>query len=217
MIEAVIFDLDGVIVTTDEYHYQAWNRLAQEESFVFSREHNELFRGVSRKECLEIFIRNSDTISSAIEKEELLERKNGYYREMLKNLHPEDIFPEIEAVIMWLKERKIKVAIGSSSRNTPIILEKIGLSDEFDAVVDGNQISHSKPDPEVFLRGAGILGVVPEKCLVIEDAAAGVEAAHSGGMKVIGVGSAFDHQKADYGIRSLTLEFIQHIISRIMQ
>jgi beta-phosphoglucomutase len=216
MIEAVIFDLDGVIVSTDEYHYQAWNRLAQEEFFVFSRAHNELFLGVSRKDCLEIFIRNSDAIYSAIQKEEMLERKNGYYREMLKDLHPEDILPEILEIISWLKKQKIKIAIGSSSRNTPIILEKIGLSDEFDAVVDGNQISHSKPDPEVFLRGAGRLGVIPEKCMVIEDAAAGVEAALSGGMKVIGVGSAFDHPKADYGIRSLTLGFIQHIINGMM-
>jgi beta-phosphoglucomutase len=211
MFKAVIFDLDGVIVTTDEFHYRAWAQLASEEGFVFNREINEQFRGVSRKECLEIFIKNSDKNYSSMEKEEMLSRKNGYYRAMLESLGPKDIFPGIIEILSWLETKGIPVAIGSSSKNTPIILEKIGLTDAFNIVVDGNQINRSKPDPEVFLLAAEKLGVEPENCLVIEDAAAGVEAALAGGMKVIGVGSAATHRKAHFCQKQLTLEFFQSL------
>jgi beta-phosphoglucomutase len=207
-IKAVIFDLDGVIVSTDEFHYRAWARFANEEGFPFSRDFNERFRGVSRAECLEIFLQENGRSASTEEKEEMLNRKNSYYREMLGDLSPCDILPNVIEVLSWLSEKKIPIAIGSSSKNTAQILEKIGLSDTFQAVVDGNQILRSKPDPEVFLLAAKQLQVAPENCLVVEDADAGVAAALSGGMVVLGVGSAASNKRAHFTQKNLTIGII---------
>lgn len=202
--KAVIFDLDGVIVTTDEYHYDAWKRIADEEGIYFDRSINEALRGVSRMESLEILLRRSGKKYSDNEKATLAFRKNQYYRELLNCLTSEKILPGVMEINKVLKENKILTAIGSSSKNTPFILEKIGLTDFFDAVADGNEIKNSKPDPEVFLLAARKLGVKPESCVVVEDAGAGIEAALAGGMKAVGVGTAARYPKAHYGARDLS-------------
>jgi beta-phosphoglucomutase len=197
-VRAVIFDLDGVIVSTDECHYQAWKRMSDEEGIPFDREINQRLRGVSRMESLEIVLEKSKIQYNDEKKIELAERKNGYYRQLLGSLQPRDILPGVTRVLEELKKRGIKVAIGSSSKNTPYILEKIQLNYYFDAVADGNEISRSKPDPEVFLLAAKKLKENPSDCAVIEDAYSGIEAAAAGGMKAVGVGYAINSPKADY-------------------
>jgi beta-phosphoglucomutase len=189
-ISAVIFDLDGVIVSTDEFHYRAWQRLADEERIPFGRGDNEALRGVSRAECLEIMLSKSSRSYSEAEKAAMMGRKNDYYRRSLEGLGPKDILPGIPGMLSELKQRGIAVAIGSSSKNTPLILEKIGYAGAFDAVADGNDITKSKPDPEVFLIAARRLGKDPAECLVVEDAEAGLAAALEAGMRAFGVGGA---------------------------
>jgi beta-phosphoglucomutase len=189
-IKAVIFDLDGVIVSTDEFHYRAWQRLADEEGVSFDRLVNNRLRGVSRMQSLEILLERSARQYSPDEKLALAQRKNGYYRELLKSLAPRDILPGAAEVIAHLRARGVKLAVASSSKNAGEILRRIGLSGAFDATVDGNDITHSKPHPEVFVKAAAALGVLPPQCLVVEDAQAGVEAALAGGMAVLAVGHA---------------------------
>ncbi len=197
-IEAVIFDLDGVIVTTDDYHYEAWKKIADQENIYFDREINERLRGVSRMESLDIILEKSSKIYNEEEKIELATRKNDYYKNLLENLTKEDILPGILETLNYLENKKIKTAIGSSSKNTIFILNKIGLIDKFDAIVDGTMIKNSKPAPEVFLQAAEKVGIKAEKCLVVEDADAGVEAGKRAGMRVLGVGSAKNNENADY-------------------
>ena len=197
-IEAVIFDLDGVIVTTDDYHYEAWKKIADQENIYFDREINERLRGVSRMESLDIILEKSSKIYNEEEKIELATRKNDYYKNLLENLTKEDILPGILETLNFLENKKIKTAIGSSSKNTMFILNKIGLTNRFDAIVDGTMIKNSKPAPEVFLQAAEKVGIKTEKCLVIEDADAGVEAGKRAGMRVLGVGSAKNNENADY-------------------
>jgi beta-phosphoglucomutase len=196
MVNAVIFDLDGVIVSTDEQHYQAWQRMADEEGIHFDREINHRLRGVARTDCVEIILERAGREYSDEEKVELAARKNSYYRELLTNLCPESLLPGAMAVMDELKRRGVKVAVASSSKNTPYILERIELDDYFDAVADGNDITYSKPHPEVFLIAAKRLGVPPAECLVVEDAKAGVEAALNAGMKCLGVGDAAGDDRA---------------------
>jgi beta-phosphoglucomutase len=196
MIRAVIFDLDGVIVSTDEFHYQGWQKLADEEGIYFDRKINERLRGVSRLESLEIILEKANRNYSREEKAEMAERKNKTYRDLLRTLTPDDVFPGVRKMLKELKNEGLKIAIGSSSKNTPVILQKIGMEASFDAVSDGNQIKRSKPDPEVFLLAASKLQIPPEQCLVVEDADAGVEAAINAGMKCLAVGSASANPKA---------------------
>jgi len=203
LMKAVIFDLDGVLVSTDEYHFQAWKQLANEENIYFDRKINERLRGVSRMDSLEIILERSRISYRAEEKKTLASRKNGYYISNIENLTPNDMLPGALVSINRLKEAGKLIAIGSSSKNTLLILEKLGIKEYFDAIVDGNQIKNSKPDPEVFLLGAEKMNVKPEECLVVEDAASGVEAGKSAGMKVLGVGSAKNHPLADYRANSL--------------
>jgi beta-phosphoglucomutase len=213
-ITAVIFDLDGVIVSTDEYHYQGWQRLADEEGISFDRTVNERLRGVSRMDSLEILLEKSSRKYSLAEKLELADRKNTYYRAFLQQVTPADILPGIMDFLVQLKECGLKVAVASSSKNTPLILERIGMSDYFDTVVDGNDIRRSKPDPEVFLLAAQQLQVPPERCLVLEDAVAGIEAALAGNMRVIGVGFASSDPRATGSApvtSDLTLEMLESI------
>ncbi|SEJ82007.1 beta-phosphoglucomutase [Propionispira arboris] len=204
MKEAVIFDLDGVIVSTDEYHYKAWKKLADEEDIYFDTQINQKLRGVSRLESLEIILKKTNKTYTEEEKENLAQRKNNYYRELLKSLNHEDILPGVLNVLDALKEKRIKIAIGSSSKNTGTILKKIGLDKIFNAVVDGNQIKNSKPDPEVFLLAAKALGVEPLKCVVIEDADAGIKAALAAEMKAVAVGDAQSNMNSSYRLSDLT-------------
>jgi beta-phosphoglucomutase len=203
-ISAVIFDLDGVIVSTDEYHYQAWKSISDQEKIYFDREINERLRGVSRMESLDIILSHSNKSYSENERQLLAQRKNDIYCELLNKLSPNDILPGVINLLLSLKVRDIKIAIGSSSKNTPFILKQIGLTSNFDAIADGNSIKNSKPDPEVFLLAAEILGVPPEECAVIEDAQAGIDAAKAAGMKAVGIGSAANCLNADMKLNDLT-------------
>lgn len=187
-LQLVIFDLDGVIVSTDHYHYQAWQAIADAERLAFDQGVNHLLRGVSRKESLEIILAHNGVTVDEGQFNQMLESKNALYQQALGGLSPEAILPGVMALLEGLKARGVLVAIGSSSRNTPLILEKIGLANAFDAVVDGNGIRRSKPHPEVFLKCADQLGISPAHCVVVEDAQAGVQAARAAGMRVLGVG-----------------------------
>lgn len=194
----VIFDLDGVIVSTDNCHYLAWKRMADEEGIYFDRTINERLRGVSRMESLEIILERAKKSYTDEQKLEMATRKNTYYVELIGSLTEADILPGALDTLALLRKRGVKIAIGSSSKNTPIILKQIGLDKVFDAIADGNHIKHSKPDPEVFLLGASLLGLEPKNCLVVEDADAGIEAAVAGGMRALGVGSASKNSKASF-------------------
>lgn len=211
-IEAVIFDLDGVIVSTDEYHYRAWQRIADEYGIYFDRQINMRLRGVSRGESAEILLERAEREYSDDEKGRLAEVKNGYYLGLLEGLGPNDILPGVMDLLGDLKGRNVKISIGSSSKNSPVILERIGLADFFDACADGNDIAASKPDPEVFLLAAEKLGVSPLGCVVVEDAAAGVEAAIAAGMKCIAVGSACGDERAEMYAKDLTFVSAEQII-----
>jgi beta-phosphoglucomutase len=203
MKKAVIFDLDGVIVSTDKYHYNAWKRMADEEGIYFDWDINERLRGVSRMDSLNIILEKAKKEYSLSQKEKLASRKNDYYVESLKQLKPEDILPGVMKILNKLKNKGVAVAIGSSSRNTKTILKYIGLSDFFDAVADGNDIKNSKPDPEVFQVAAKKLGKKAEECVVVEDAVAGIDAVIAAKMKAVGVGSAANYYKSDVSAVSL--------------
>ena len=182
MKKAVIFDLDGVIVSTDGFHYRAWKAMADNEGIYFDETINNRLRGVSRMESLEIILERATKTYTPEEKEAMATAKNDIYRESLVQLTPEDILPGVMDMLTTLRGMGVKLAIGSSSKNTPVILKQIGLGDYFDAVADGNQIKNSKPDPEVFLLAAKLLGIDPADCVVVEDAYAGIDAAKAGGM-----------------------------------
>jgi len=189
--KAVIFDLDGVLLSTDRYHYRAWKQLADREGIYFNEAINERLRGVSRMESLEIILERAAKTYSAPEKEAMATLKNSIYRQLLESLTPADIFPGVIELLDALDRCGIKKAVGSSSKNAGFILEKTGLNRWFEgAVCDGNNISRSKPDPQVFLLAAEMLGIAPVDCLAVEDAEAGILAAKAAGMMAMGVGAA---------------------------
>jgi len=212
LIKGIIFDLDGVIVKTDELHYRAWKRLADAEGIFFDREINNRLRGVSRMASLEIILERSPRTYSAEEKNRLASIKNQYYVELLKTLTPDDIMPGVTKTLEELKRRKILTAIGSSSKNARAILEQIKLANVFDAVADGNDIINSKPAPDVFLKAADMLGLRPAECAVVEDAEAGIAAAKSAGMLAIAIFDAKRSRLADH-----KLEDIGELINIIFQ
>lgn len=187
-IKAVIFDLDGVICSTDEYHYQAWKALAEELGLHFDRDKNNRLRGISRMASLDIVLEDSPVKYDDAHKLQLSEKKNAEYKRLLSQLGPEAVFPGVRETLNELRNAGVKTAIGSSSKNTKLILERLGLTDIFDAVADGTDITRSKPDPEVFLCAANKLGIAPEYCAVVEDASAGIQAAKSAGMLAIAYG-----------------------------
>lgn len=209
----MIFDLDGVIVSTDEYHYLGWQRMADEEGIYFDRQINERLKGVSRMESLDIILEKSKKVYSEDQKTEMATRKNNYYKEFLSTeLTPNNILPGVMSVLKELKQNGIKIAIGSSSRNSPSILKQIGLDNYFDATADGNDIKKSKPDPEVFLLAAKRLGLKPDECLVVEDAEAGISAALAGGMKALAVGSAVLDNRAHLSAKDLSKITVKQMI-----
>ncbi|MDX1671440.1 MAG: beta-phosphoglucomutase [Balneolaceae bacterium] len=187
-INACIFDLDGVIVDTAKYHFKGWQRLAGQLGIEFTLEDNEELKGVSRRESLNKILEMGDKSVPEGEKKGLTDRKNEWYRDYISHMSPDEILEGVKPFMDELKNRDIKVGVGSSSKNTPYILKAIGLSDYFDAVVDGNMVEHTKPHPEVFLKGADRMDVDPQNCVVFEDAVSGVQAARRAGMMVVGVG-----------------------------
>lgn len=201
--DGVIFDLDGVICFTDHYHYLAWKALADSLGIDFDESKNDRLRGVSRMESLEIVLEgyHGAPLSDA-EKTALADRKNALYRQSLQTMSPKDLSDEVRNTLNELRTRGLKLAIGSSSKNTPLILERIGLAGFFDAVSDGNNITRSKPDPQVFTMAAEMLCLPAEKCLVVEDALAGLQAAAAGGFASAGLGPAAQSGKATYSLHS---------------
>lgn len=203
--QAIIFDLDGVICHTDMYHYQAWKKIANQLGICFGETENNRLRGISRMESLEIILEKYDgNFLSVKQKLELAAQKNNIYRDLLANMTSSDLPESVRETLHELRSMGLKLAIGSSSKNASFILERIGLGQFFDTISDGNNISQSKPDPEVFLKAAGQLGVSPEDCIVVEDAVAGVVAAHRAGMQVITIGDAAIQGVGDYMIREFS-------------
>ncbi len=180
--KAIIFDLDGVICFTDRFHYQAWKALTDRLDIYFDEKINDRLRGVSRMASLEIILERADRAYTQEEKEAFTTEKNETYRELLKNMSPADLSDEVRETLHTLKSRGYTMAIGSSSKNTKFILERIGLAGFFDAIADGTDITRSKPDPEVFLKAAEKINKDPADCIVIEDAKAGIHAAKAAGM-----------------------------------
>ncbi|RUT79658.1 beta-phosphoglucomutase [Ancylomarina longa] len=188
-ISACIFDLDGVVVDTAKYHYIAWRSLANELGFDFTKEDNERLKGVSRMTSLDILLEIGNVELDEKTKLQLAEKKNKNYLEYILKMTPDEILPGVKDFFKVLKSEGIKIALGSASKNAMTILKQLQLTDYFDAIVDGTHVSKAKPDPEVFLKGAELLGFSPAECIVFEDAEAGVEAALNGKMRCVGIGS----------------------------
>ncbi len=196
--KGIIFDLDGVICSTDEYYYQAWKTLADRLGIPFDRERNNLLRGVSRMESLHIVLEKENRVYTEEEKAAFAEEKNTLYRRLLAQMSPTDLSDDVKGTLEALRKTDLKLAIGSSSKNTPFILERIGLGGFFDAVADGNCITQSKPHPEVFLKAASLISLSPQDCLVVEDAHAGVEAAVAGGFDCAAIGDAREDPRTSW-------------------
>ena len=203
MMNAVIFDLDGVLVHTDDLHFQAWGAIAKNLGITFTAADNDRLRGVSRMESLDILLSLGENHVTEVEKAALATAKNDIYVSLLASLGPDDVDPVVRDTLTQLKNRGVALAIGSSSKNARAILRQVELIDEFDAISDGTDITHSKPDPEVFLHAAAALGLPPAQCLIVEDAHAGVNAAIAGGFAAAGIGDAASHPGVAYSINSL--------------
>lgn len=202
VIKALIFDLDGVIVDTAHYHFVAWQRLARELGIDFTEKDNERLKGVSRMRSLEIILEIGNRQMSESEKERLATRKNAWFVEYIQNVKPDEIFPGVKEMIQTCKAAGFRVALASSSKNARTVLRNLKVEDLFEGFVDGNMITHSKPNPEIFLKAAAQLGVEPQHCVVFEDAEAGVEAALAAGMKCVGVGSPENVGKANQIVKN---------------
>jgi len=202
-VKAVIFDLDGVLVDTAIYHFQAWHRLAEDLGYSFSIVDNEQLKGVSRIESLELILKWAGVEKSEAEKADLLVLKNQWYLELIEQLNPEHLLYGSLELLKRLQQKGIKIGLGSASKNAMGILEKTGIIPYFDALIDGNVVQLSKPNPEVFLKGAEVLEIAPAHCLVLEDAQAGIDAARAAGMQVIGIGLEEHLKGADLVVADL--------------
>ena len=211
-----IFDLDGVIVDTAKYHYLAWRKLANELGFEFTKEQNELFKGVSRKRCLNILLNDIGKINYTQEQfDRWMIEKNEDYLEFISNMDASEILPDVPKILDFLKEKEIPIALGSASKNAKPILEKVGLLSYFDAIVDGTHVAKAKPDPEVFLIAAKSLGVNPNNCVVFEDAVAGIQAANVAEMTSVGIGDKSVLSEAKHNFLDFTeisTQFINELI-----
>jgi len=204
MKKGIIFDLDGVLLSTDEMHYQAWKSVADELNAPFDRTVNNRLRGVARMACVDIIQETCPRILSDEEKFEVAERKNNRYRALLQSLTPDFVDEDVRYTLDTLKSWGLKLAIGSSSKNTKFILQQADLAKYFDAVSDGTNITRSKPDPQVFLMAADFIGLSPDECMVVEDATAGIDAAVDGGFEAIGIGDAAGYWRTNYPIQKLS-------------
>lgn len=201
----VIFDLDGVLVDTAKYHYLAWKTLAEDLGFDFTIEQNEALKGVSRMKSLELLLEFgglSDRFSEE-EKENMADRKNKLYVQEITNLKKEELFRGVLDFFEKLREKGMKIALGSASKNAPLILERLGITEYFDMIIDGTKVSKAKPDPEVFVKAAQNLGIPCEQCIVFEDSVAGLQAAKKAGMKAVGIGNRKNLPIADIVIESV--------------
>ncbi len=216
MIKGILFDLDGVIVDTAKYHFLAWQRMAKELGVEFTETENEQLKGVSRRGSIEKILNWGGITLTEAEIEDWMRIKNEWYLEYIETMDASEILPGAAEIINEAKALDLGISLGSASKNSKFILERVQLLDRFDALVDGTIVSASKPDPEVFLTGAKLLGLQAEECLVFEDAQSGVQAAINGNMKVIGVGSESILGDADLvvpNLKGLSLE--KDIIAKI--
>ena len=211
MIRGFLFDLDGVLVDTAQYHFLAWQRMAAELGIHFGEAENEQLKGVSRAESLNRILAWGGKSLSDAEKQHWMTLKNDWYLELVRGMPADDYLPGAHEFLRASRAAGIKVALGSASKNAPLILERLGWIPLFDALIDGNVVTASKPDPEVFLEGARRLGLKPEECVVFEDSEAGVEAARRGGMKVVGIGQGLDADLLVTGLDRLTPEQVAHL------
>lgn len=195
-VKAVIFDLDGVLTDTAEYHYQSWKKLAQEEGIPFTREDNEQLRGVTRRQSLEILLKGK-TLSEDKMKE-LMVKKNEYYQELIDNITEGDLIPGVEDLLNQLKRGGYKLAVASASRNARTVIKNLDIEKRFEIIADGYSVKNNKPAPDLFLYAADKLGVEPEECIVIEDAESGIEAALAAGMHTVGIGPEERVGQADF-------------------
>jgi beta-phosphoglucomutase len=200
---AALFDLDGVIVDTAKYHYLAWRRLANELGFDFSQAQNERLKGVSRMRSLEILLEIGGLNFDEATRQSLAAKKNAWYVEYIKKMDESELLPGAREFIVRLRTRGVRIALGTASKNAPLILRNLKIENLFDAVIDGNKMSKAKPDPEVFLLGARELGVRPDQCVVFEDAEAGLQAAKAAGMYAVGIGRADVLKSADVVVAGL--------------
>ncbi len=205
LMKGIIFDLDGVIISTDKLHYKAWKKIADKLNIAFDEKINNRLRGVSRMDSLEIILEGyQGPALNKEEKEALADEKNACYVELLGTLHPDQMNPDVTDTLRYLREKGLKLAIGSSSKNTKYILHQLEIENLFDAVSDGTNITKSKPDPEVFIKAASFLELPEEECIVVEDAVAGIDAARSGHMRSVGIGDAYFYNQADYHIKTFS-------------
>ncbi len=201
-ISACIFDMDGVLVHTEMHHFFAWKRLAKTLGFTIDEEFNEKLKGVSREVCVDLILEYGGVQKTQHEKNKLAEQKNEWFLESVSSINENDVLPGVIDFLQDLRENSCKLAVGSASKNAPLILEKMGVTSFFDAIIDGNKIQNAKPHPEVFLRGAQELAIDPFECVVFEDAQSGVEAAKTAGMLCVGVGDPVVLSKADVCIQN---------------
>jgi beta-phosphoglucomutase len=201
VIQAFIFDLDGVLTDTAEYHFTAWKRLADEEGLPFSRQDNEHLRGVSRRESLMLILNDRPYPEDKIQ--EMMARKNSYYLEFIQEISPADLLPGAKELLEEIRRAGLKSAIGSASKNARQVLESLGIQTLLDAVSDGSSVERQKPAPDLFLHSAGQLSLPPSACVVVEDAEAGIAAARAGGFRTIGIGPASRVGEADLILPSL--------------
>lgn len=211
----LIFDLDGVLVDTAKYHYLAWKKLADELGIPFSEKENELFKGVSRVRCMEILLELGGRTMSEEEKAANCTKKNNTYVEYIRNMDESEILPGVKAFLDDARANGYQIGLGSASKNTALILERLRLTEYFDAVIDGTKVTRAKPDPEVFLRGAAELGAAPSACIVFEDAVAGIQAAHAGGMTAVGIGSKEALPEADLNLPGFADITVQALVERL--
>lgn len=214
-IRACIFDLDGVIVDTARYHFLAWKRLADELNIGFTETDNERLKGVSRNDSLKILLELGGIHQGNKDMEYLAAKKNSWYVEYIMKLQPNEILPGVLPFLAQLSDQRIKKAIGSASKNTSLILERLNLKKEFDAIVDGTLVDKAKPNPEVFLTAARMLKVIPAACIVFEDARAGIEAANHAGMVSIGVGKKENLEGAHLHIEGFKDLQFKSLLSKI--
>ena len=216
MKKGIIFDLDGVIVDTAKYHYLAWKKLANQLGFEFTEEQNELFKGVSRKRCLDILLEMGNLSATQEQKDVWMIEKNNDYLAYIEKMDDSEILPDVPKILTLLKENAIPIALGSASKNALPILEKVGLAHFFDVIVDGNSVTKAKPDPEVFLMAAKKMNLSPSNCIVFEDAVAGIEAANAANMISIGIGDKEVLSQATFIFKDFTeisTDFMKKLIS----
>jgi beta-phosphoglucomutase len=216
-IKGLLFDLDGVIVDTAKYHFLAWRKMANDLGFDFNEEQNEQLKGISRIESIARIMKWGNVTLTPVEVEKYMKLKNDWYLEHIETLTPKDVLPGADTFIKNSKKLGYKIALGSASKNAKPILDKLELTPLFDALIDGNVVTASKPDPAVFLNGAKALGLLPINCLVFEDAIAGIEAAHNGGMKAVGIGQTDVLENANIVYENLHGISISDILEKISQ